>query len=358
MTHKGTVALETERFILRRFVASDTEAMFRNWVNDAEVTKYLTWQPHGSIDVTRKISLSDISKYKDLSHYQWAIVSKSLNEPIGGINVVKIDEYCNCLEIAYRLGKAWWHQGYASEALSSVIKFLFEQVGANRIAAAHDTRNPNSGKVMLKCGMSYEGTLRQSGYNNQGVYDAAYYAILAEDYFECNNKQTLEVTSNIDTIKRVTDLMFENLLISMKTIDWNTDICGAPAWRYIYHTLHSADKFFINPLNYEEPAFHIEKLDWPDTPSEIILSRKTLYAYYEQVRKKILDYLDGLTDSQLTERPNGKLSRLGLVFSQFRHMYAHIGILNGITIARTNQYPRVLNESRKRPEGLYDEDVR
>lgn len=152
--------------------------------------------------------------------------------------------------------------------------------------------------------------------------------------------------------------MFENLLISMKTIDWNTDICGAPAWRYIYHTLHSADKFFINPVNYEEPAFHIEKLDWPDSPSETVLSRETLFAYHERVRQKILNYLDNMTDYQLIERPNGKLSRLGLVLSQFRHMYAHIGILNGVTITRTNKYPRVLNESRKRPEGLYDEDVR
>lgn len=358
MTHKGTITLETERLILRRFTPDDAEAMFQNWVNDAEVTKYLTWQPHGSIEVTRKISLSDIAKYEDLSHYQWAIVSKTLNEPIGGINVVKIDEMCNCLEVAYRIGKAWWNQGYASEALSSVINFLFLQVGANRIAAAHDTRNTNSGKVMQKCGMRYEGTLRQSGCNNQGIYNTAYYAILAEDYFECNNKQTRKVTSNIDTLKRVTDLMFENLLISMKTIDWNADICGAPAWRYIYHTLHSADKYFIASSSFEEPSFHTPLLDWPDTPSEIILSRETLYAYYDEVRQKILSYLAGLSESQLAECPNGKLSRLGLVLSQFRHMYAHIGILNGVTIATTGKYPRVLNESRNRPEGLYDEDVR
>ena len=182
MKHKGTVKLETERLILRRYVQEDAEAMFRNWVNDPDVTRFLTWQPHGSIDVTRKILSSDISKYESLSHYQWAVVPKPLDEPIGGINVVRIDESCNSFEVAYRIGKVWWNQGFASEALTSVIKFLFEQVGANRIAAAHDTRNPNSGAVMHKCGMSYEGTLRQSGYNNQGLYDAAHFAILASDY--------------------------------------------------------------------------------------------------------------------------------------------------------------------------------
>jgi ribosomal-protein-alanine N-acetyltransferase len=199
LTHKGTVTLETARLILRRYVPEDADAMFRNWTNDPEVTRFLTWQPHGSIDVTRKISLSDISKYDNLSHYQWAIVPKSLNEPIGGINVVNMNEPCRCFEIGYRIGRAWWRQGFASEALSTVIKFLFEQVGANRIAATYDTRNPNSGAVMRKCGMRYEGILRQSGRNNQGVYDAACYAILAEDYFAASPQKT--ETANANAVK-------------------------------------------------------------------------------------------------------------------------------------------------------------
>lgn len=183
MNHKGTVTIETERLILRRYVPEDADAMFRNWVNDPDVTRFLTWQPHASIDLTRKINLSDISNYENLSHYKWVVVLKSLNEPIGGINVVKIDETCNSVEVSYRIGKEWWHQGYASEALLSVVKFLFEEVGVNRIAAMYDTHNPNSGAVMCKCGMSYEGTLRQAGYNNQGVHDVGCYSILADEYF-------------------------------------------------------------------------------------------------------------------------------------------------------------------------------
>lgn len=183
MKHKGTITLETERLVLRRYVLEDAEAMFRNWVNDPDVTHFLTWSPHGSIDLTRKINLSDVSKYDNPSHYQWAVELKSLNEPIGGINVVKIDKMCNSVEVAYRIGKKWWHQGFASEALLSVIKFLFEEVGVNRIAATYDTRNQNSGVVMLNCGMIYEGTLRQAGYNNQGIFDVGCYSILSDEYF-------------------------------------------------------------------------------------------------------------------------------------------------------------------------------
>ena len=43
--------------------------------------------------------------------------------------------------------------------------------------------NPKSGRVMQKCGMTYEGTLRQSGWNNRGINDRAFYGILREEYF-------------------------------------------------------------------------------------------------------------------------------------------------------------------------------
>lgn len=68
-----------------------------------------------------------------------------------------------------------------SEALGAVINFLFDEVGVNRVESRHDPRNPNSGAVMKKCGMKFEGTLRQSDRNNQGICDACYYAILADE---------------------------------------------------------------------------------------------------------------------------------------------------------------------------------
>ncbi|TCD46478.1 N-acetyltransferase [Streptococcus sp. X16XC17] len=184
MNHKGTKKLETNRLILRKYESKDVEDMFHNWVNDSEVMKYLTWKAHGSIEVTREINLLDISKYDCLDYYKWVIILKSSKEAIGGINVAKVDESCSSVEVAYRLGKAWWNKGIASEALSRVIEFLFEEVGVNRIAAMHDTNNASSGLVMKKCGMSYEGTLRQAGLNNQGIYDIACYSILYDEYIK------------------------------------------------------------------------------------------------------------------------------------------------------------------------------
>lgn len=186
MEHCGTKQLETERLILRRFVSEDADAMYRNWASDDEVTKFLVWPTHSDVGVTRQVIEGWVNSYSDEKFYQWAIVPKDNGgEPVGSIAVVQMKESVSMVHIGYCIGKPWWHQGITSEALKAVIDFCFDQVGANRVEARHDSRNPNSGKVMQKCGMKYEGTLRSADRNNQGINDACYYGLLREDVWGC-----------------------------------------------------------------------------------------------------------------------------------------------------------------------------
>lgn len=183
MEHKGTANLETERLILRKFMKEDAEAFFKNWANDSNVTKFLRWKSHENIEVTNLILDEWIENYNDLSFYQWAIVLKDIEEVIGSISVVKIDEKISNFHIGYCISEKWWNKGITSEAFTKVISFLFEEVGALRIESQHDPLNIGSGKVMEKCGLFYEGTLRNADWSNRGIVDASMYAILAEDYF-------------------------------------------------------------------------------------------------------------------------------------------------------------------------------
>ena len=182
MEHLGTKYMETERLILRRFVQEDAQAMFDNWASDEEVTKYLVWPPHSGVEISRLVLKDWIKLYGEECFYQWAIVPKDLGQPIGSISVVRMDDAIGSVHIGYCLGKAWWHKGYMSEALGRLIDFFFEEVGANRVEARHDPRNPHSGGVMRKCGMKLEGTLRQAGWNNQGICDESWYGILKADW--------------------------------------------------------------------------------------------------------------------------------------------------------------------------------
>ena len=180
LKHKGTVRLETSRLILRRARMEDAEPMFHNWANDKEVTKYLTWPPHSNIEVTQKVLESWVESYEKEDYYQWMIVLKEIHEPIGSIMVSTVGR-AQSAHVGYCIGKKWWHQGIMSETLQTVMDFLFDEVGYHRVEAMHDSNNPNSGKVMAKCGMKYEGTLRMADRNNQGICDACYYGLLAEE---------------------------------------------------------------------------------------------------------------------------------------------------------------------------------
>lgn len=191
MKHLGTVELKTSRLLLRRFTADDAEAMYRNWASDPKVTKYLTWPTHSGPDISRLVLESWVGEYEKENYYQWAIEFE--RQPIGSIAVVNTNDPVGKMEIGYCIGRDWWHLGIVSEALSAVMRFLFEEVGVNRIEARHDRNNPHSGGVMRKCGMKYEGTLRQADRNNQGIVDSCVYGILRSEYFGkgsemgCNN---------------------------------------------------------------------------------------------------------------------------------------------------------------------------
>ena len=107
---------------------------------------------------------------------------KESDEPVGTLSVVGTDEERGMVHIGYCLGSKWWNKGYMSEALSGVIPFFFNEVKASRIESQHDPDNPGSGRVMEKCGLCYERTLKGADRSNRGIADACVYGLSAEEY--------------------------------------------------------------------------------------------------------------------------------------------------------------------------------
>ena len=185
MNHIGTKVIETERLILRPFTMADAQPMFDNWASDPAVTKYLSWPAHGSVAITEMVMKDWVDGYANPDRYNWAITLKEKgDDPIGNISAVHVYENTESVEIGYCMGRAWWGGGIMAEALKAVIDFFMAEVGTNRVYARHDTANPNSGRVMVKAGMKFEAVLRQSGRNNQGIVDLAYYSILRSEWSE------------------------------------------------------------------------------------------------------------------------------------------------------------------------------
>lgn len=182
MKHCGTKTIETERLILRKFCLSDVEPAFRNWTSDEKVTEFLRWPTHTDTSVTEAVFKDWIEQYSKDDFYQWAIVLKEIDEPVGAISVVDKNEELDIVHIGYCIGSRWWHMGITSEAFSAIIPFFFDEVGVNRIESQHDPNNPHSGDVMEKCGLRREGILRQADYNNKGIVDACMHSLLRSEW--------------------------------------------------------------------------------------------------------------------------------------------------------------------------------
>lgn len=157
----GSVNLETERFILRKFRMSDARDIYSNWLSDKDSARYNAWKVHSSIEVTKEYLSEWIDSYNRDDYFHWAIEDKNTEEVIGSItvsNVKKRKRYC---EVGYSIAKKMWNQGIATEVLIRILKFLTEEVGFERVGALHDVRNQASGKVMKKAGMKFVKNTRQ-----------------------------------------------------------------------------------------------------------------------------------------------------------------------------------------------------
>ncbi|MHC1695906.1 MAG: hypothetical protein AB9835_11710 [Eubacteriales bacterium] len=165
-------------------------------------------------------------------------------------------------------------------------------------------------------------------------------------------------TELVNSIRIQTDVLFTNASIMLRTCRLDFVLCDMPIWKHVYHMLHSCDRWFINPNEYTEPDFHVPDLNSLDIASDITLSREQLSKYLDEVQDKITQYIDSLTDEALCEVPAGCVSnRLGLILSQYRHFYTHLGNINATTIMETNEWPRVIgsgSKSGKATEHLFE----
>lgn len=142
-------------------------------------------------------------------------------------------------------------------------------------------------------------------------------------------------------IKKTVKLNFMDMRNSIQTYRRESLCCGVPCWRWIYHAIHSADRYFINPSDYKEPAFHREGMDDLNIPCDAVLSDEQLMFFLDRVEQKTYDYLNSLTDDMLNIKPEGcEYTRMDLILKQIRHLAIHIGMINGQTLLESEGFMR------------------
>ncbi|MDD4125057.1 MAG: GNAT family N-acetyltransferase [Eubacteriales bacterium] len=188
LEHKGTVTLETERLILRRFVTDDVTDAYSNWLSDPDVAMYMQWDAHTDIKQTHEwVTRYYVENYEKNNFYRWAITLKDDNRVIGAVGFTVEREYDSVADVSYALCKRLWNKGIMSEALTAVVAYAFNKVKINRLEAFHAVANPGSGRVLQKAGFKFEGHARQKYRNrHRGFEDCDMYGIVSEDYFKAN----------------------------------------------------------------------------------------------------------------------------------------------------------------------------
>ena len=141
--------METKRLILRKLTADDAEKMFENWTNDEEVTKYLTWLPHRTIEVTREILEDWIEDYDDPKTVRFGIELKENHDLFGEIDIVKFIDGNPVM--GYASSRKYWGHGYMTEATEAMVEHLFS-LGYKKILFEADVRNIGSNRVAEKLG--------------------------------------------------------------------------------------------------------------------------------------------------------------------------------------------------------------
>lgn len=181
----GSKTLESDRLILRKVKLEDANIAFENWCNSNKVDKYVLWEKHPNPETTINIFKKWIEEYEDNRTFRWIVELKGTHELIGTIDVSKkFIDYGTC-EIGYCYGDKYWNNGYATEALKTVIKYLFEECDADIINARFMENNPASGKVMQKAGLIYEGRVRSRVIDKDGIRnDLLNYSITKDEYYK------------------------------------------------------------------------------------------------------------------------------------------------------------------------------
>lgn len=149
---------ETRRLVLRPAVNEDAAKIFANYAQDSEVTKYLIWRPHKSVEETTAFVERCIQGWKDRSCYPWVVTRKEDDALIGMIELRMVSDEA---DMGYVLARGSWGQGYATEMAIAVVSWALQQHEIRRVWATCDCENKASARVLEKAGLRFERVLKE-----------------------------------------------------------------------------------------------------------------------------------------------------------------------------------------------------
>ena len=168
--------LESDRLLLRPFALTDAEDLYE--INrDEQTTRYI-YPPHKTLEETENL-LINFFMQKPIGKY--AIELKETGKMVSTFEI-HLQGHNNSAEIGFTQNRAYWGNGYMTEAAKLVLDVAFNQLNLTRVYGGCDARNTASGQTLQRIGMTHEGTFRKDHEFNGEYADSHYYSILKEEF--------------------------------------------------------------------------------------------------------------------------------------------------------------------------------
>jgi len=185
-----TLILQTPRLTLRPFMEDDIPA-FSRYRSAPEVARYQGWEAPYSL----KQAVQFINHMKAATPgepgqwYQIAFERKSDGVLIGDCVFKILEDDTHQAEIGFTLARDYQGQGYASEGVSRLLQYLFEEMNLHRVRGNCDPQNEASIRLMKGLGMRHEGRWVKSLWFKGAWADEDWFAILREEWQSSRNNE-------------------------------------------------------------------------------------------------------------------------------------------------------------------------
>lgn len=153
--HTAPDVIHTQRLRLRKPVAADADAIFANFSNDPEVTRYMSWPTHTSVANTQAFLKFAAEDWQQYSLGTFVIECGGIVIGCTGIHMGQADATEHSAETGYVFAKHAWGKGYATEVLQAMV-VLAAQAGLRQLTAGCHPDNVASRHVLQKCGFAAE----------------------------------------------------------------------------------------------------------------------------------------------------------------------------------------------------------
>ena len=175
--------IETPRLLLNRLTKNDREPLFSIF-SDPQIIEHYDVERFKLIDEADRLIEYFDARFDSNTGIRWAIRDKLSGSFLGTCGFTNWNEFDHSAVVGYELSKVYWGKGYATEAVGSIINFIFAEsfhFYVHRVEALILPSNKPSETLVKSLGFRLEGTLRGKCYWNDDFHDMNMFGILRNE---------------------------------------------------------------------------------------------------------------------------------------------------------------------------------